>query len=72
VQYASGAARLLRLDLRQVRLGSRVWDELPAWVLDRALDRYPPSIDGVLGVPALGCQRVQFDFERNELGCTCL
>ena len=41
VQYASGAARLLRLDLRQVRLGSRVWDRLPAWVLDQALDRIP-------------------------------
>ncbi len=70
VQYSSGAARLLRLDLRQVHLGSRVWDRLPALVLDQALDRYPPSIDGVLGVPALGCQRVQFDFERKELGCS--
>ena len=70
VQYASGAARLLRLDLRQVRLGSRVWDRLPAWALDQALDGYPPSIDGVLGVLALDCQRVQFDFERNELGCS--
>ncbi len=68
VQYASGPARLLRLDLRQVRLGSRVWDRLPAWALDRLPDRYPPSIDGVLGVLALDCQRVQFDFERNELG----
>jgi hypothetical protein len=70
VQYASGAARLRRLDLRQVRLGTRVWDRLPAWSLDRLPDRYPPSIDGVLGVLALGCQRVQFAFERNEFGCT--
>lgn len=68
VQYASGVARLQRLDLRQVRLGARVWDRLPAWSLDRVLDGYPPSIDGVLGVLALDCQRVQFDFERNELG----
>ena len=68
VQYASGAARLLRLDLRQVRLGSLVWDRLPAWALDRLPDGYPPSIDGVLGVLALDCQRVQFDFERNEVG----
>jgi len=67
VQYASGVARLQRLDLRQVRLGARVWETLPAWALDRVPDRYPPSIDGVLGVPALGCQRVQFDFERSEL-----
>ena len=68
VQYASGAARLQRLDLRQVGLGARVWDRLPAWSLDRVPDGYPPSIDGVLGVRALDCQRVQFDFERNELG----
>jgi hypothetical protein len=33
-------------------------------------DRYPSSIDGVLGVLALDCQRVQFDFERNEFGCS--
>ena len=68
VQYVSGAARLQRLDLRQVRLGTRVWDKLTAWALDRVLDGYPPGIDGVLGVLALDCQRVQFDFERNELG----
>jgi Aspartyl protease len=55
VQYASGAARLQRLDLRQVRLGARVWDKLTAWALDRVLDGYPPSIDGVLGVQALDC-----------------
>jgi hypothetical protein len=67
VQYASGAARLQRLNLRQVRLGARVWDKLPAWALDRVPDGYPPSIDGVLGVLALDCERVQFDFERNEL-----
>jgi Aspartyl protease len=70
VQYASGAARLQRLDLRQVRLGARVWDKLTAWALDRALDGYSPSIDGVLGVLALECQRVHFDFKRNELGCS--
>jgi hypothetical protein len=68
VQYASGPARLRRLDLRQVGLGAQVWDKLPAWALDRMPDGYPPSIDGVLGVRALGCQRVRFDFERNELG----
>jgi Aspartyl protease len=67
VRYASGVARLQRLNLRQVRLGVRVWDKLPAWALDRGLDGYPPSIDGVLGVLALNCERVQFDFERNEL-----
>jgi predicted aspartyl protease len=70
VQYASGSARLKRLELRQVRLGARVWDKLSAWALDRLPDGYPASIDGVLGVAALGCQRVQFDFERNELGCS--
>jgi predicted aspartyl protease len=68
VQYASGVARLERLNLRQVRLGARVWDKLTAWALDRVPDGYPPNIDGVLGLLALDCQRVQFDFERNELG----
>ena len=68
VRYASGAARLQRLDLRQVRLGAGVWDRLPAWALDRVPEGYPPGIDGVLGVLALDCQRVRFDFERNELG----
>ena len=29
-----------------------------------------PRIDGVLGVMALGCQRVRFDFKRAELHCT--
>ena len=67
VQYASGVARVQRLNLRQVRLGARVWDKLPAWALDRVPDGYPPTIDGVLGVLALECERVQFDFERNEL-----
>jgi hypothetical protein len=70
VYYASGAARLLRLELKQVRLGTQSWDKLPAWALDRALDEYPDSIDGVLGVAALGCRRVSFDFERGELGWT--
>jgi aspartyl protease len=70
VQYASGVARLQPLDLRQVCLGARVWDRLSAWSIDRVPDEYPPSIDGVLGVRALDCQRVQFDFERNELGCS--
>ena len=68
VQYASGPARLVRLDLRQVGLGAHTWDKLEAWSLDRALDGYPPDIDGVLGVLALGCKRVRFDFERGELG----
>ncbi|HEY7056206.1 MAG TPA: pepsin/retropepsin-like aspartic protease family protein [Vicinamibacterales bacterium] len=70
VNYASGAARLLRLELRQPRLGSRTWDKLAAWSLDRPLDGYPTSIDGVLGVVALRCRRVTFDFGRSELGWT--
>jgi hypothetical protein len=68
VQYAAGAARLMRLELRQAGLGADIWDKLPAWALDRATNGYPPGIDGVLGVTALGCQRVRFDFERGELG----
>jgi Aspartyl protease len=68
VRYASGPARLRRLDLRHVGLGTHVWDKLPAWALDREPHGYPPSIDGVLGVLALGCQRVRFDFDRHEFG----
>ena len=67
VQYVSGAAHLRRLELRQVGLGTYVWDKLTAWALDRVPNGYPPSVDGVLGVPALGCQRVRFDFDRSEL-----
>jgi hypothetical protein len=70
VHYAAGAARLLRLELQQAGLGSYIWDKLSAWSLDRPLDGYPTSIDGVLGVAALECQRVRFDFERSEFGCT--
>jgi hypothetical protein len=66
VQYASGGARLRRLELRQVGLGEHIWDKLPAWALDRLPQGYPASIDGVLGVLSLGCRRVRFDFERNE------
>jgi predicted aspartyl protease len=69
VQYASGTARLVRLDLRRVGLGGRIWDTLTAWSLDRTLEGYPASIDGVLGVRSLGCRRVAFDFDRHELGC---
>jgi predicted aspartyl protease len=68
VQYASGAARLRRLELRQVGLGTDVLNKLPAWVLDRVPHGYPPSIDGVLGVLSLGCRRVRFDFEKGEFG----
>ena len=68
VQYASGAARLQRLELRQAGLGAHVWDTLPAWALDRVPHGYPPSIDGVVGVLALGCRRVRFDFEKGEFG----
>jgi predicted aspartyl protease len=68
VQYASGAVRLRRLELRQAGLGSHTWDKLTAWAIDREPQGYPPGIDGVLGVLALGCQRVLFDFEKGELG----
>jgi len=70
VHYAAGAARLLRLELRQAGLGPNIWDKLPAWSLDRETTGYPPDVDGVLGVAALGCQRVRFDFERSEFGWT--
>jgi hypothetical protein len=70
VQYASGVARLQRLDLGQVSLGEHVWDKLEGWTLDRVPHGYPTGIDGVLGVRSLGCTRVRFDFERNELGCS--
>jgi hypothetical protein len=55
--------------LRQAGLGAQVWDTLQAWSLDRVLDHYPAGIDGVLGVRALGCRRVAFDFERQQFGC---
>jgi len=70
VHYAAGAARLLRLELRRAGLGPNIWDTLPAWSLDRETAGYPPDVDGVLGVAALGCQRVRFDFERSEFGWT--
>jgi len=71
VQYASGAARLRRLELRQVGLGEHLFDKLEGWALDRLPHgHHPKSIDGVLGVLSPGCTRVRFDFERSELGCS--
>jgi Aspartyl protease len=70
VQYAAGAARLLKLELRQAALGPDSWDKLTAWSLDRGTGEYPPGIDGVLGVAALACRRVRFDFEKGEFGWT--
>jgi hypothetical protein len=66
-RHSDGLAHLRRMELRQVRLGDTVWDKLPAFALDQAMDRYPEGIDGVLGVLSLGGTRVRFDFERNEL-----
>jgi hypothetical protein len=68
VYHATGAARLLKYELRQVTVGDQQWDALPGFVLDTKTDQYPPGIDGVLGVRALGSTRVRFDFERGELG----
>jgi hypothetical protein len=68
VQHASGPAHLRRFELRQMTLGDQHWDSLPGFVLDASMDAYPPDIDGVLGVLALGGTRVRFDFERAELG----
>lgn len=61
------ARRLRRLGLPQAGLGAHVWDGLPARTLDR-MSVDTASIDGVIGVLALGCQRVRFDFEKREFG----
>jgi predicted aspartyl protease len=68
IQHASGVARLLRYEVPRVTLGDQRWDSLPGFVLDAKTMAYPPRIDGVLGVLALGGTRVRFDFERGELG----
>jgi predicted aspartyl protease len=68
VQHASGAAHLLRYELRQATLGDGRWDTLNGFVLDASTAGYPEGIDGVLGVRALGGSRVRFDFERGRLG----
>ena len=70
VQYASGAARLQHFELRDAALGERRWDRLEGWALDQLPRGYPEAIDGILGVDALGCRRLRFDFERKELGCS--
>jgi predicted aspartyl protease len=68
VQHASGAAHLLRYELHQATLGDDHWDTLNGFVLDASTAGYPEGIDGVLGVRALGGNRVRFDFERGQLG----
>ena len=68
IQHASGVARLARYELPHVTLGRQHRDSLPGFVLDTETVAYPPRIDGVLGVRALGGTRVGFDFERGELG----
>ena len=70
VQYASGPARLLRLDLRQAASDRASGTGCQPGRSIGCRTGYPPSIDGVLRVLALDCQLVQFDFERNELGWT--
>jgi predicted aspartyl protease len=70
VQYASGPARLQHLELRDVSIGGGSWGRIDAWALDQAPRGYPGVIDGVLGIAALGCRRVRFDFDRLELGCS--
>ena len=70
VQYASGPARLTRLELRHPGLGTHTWDTLSAWALDRPLDGYPSTVGGVLGIAALKCRRVRFDFDGGEFGWT--
>jgi hypothetical protein len=67
VQHASGAARLFRFDLVHATLGTKSWQRVAGFVLDAPTQRYPDGIHGVLGVRALGCTRVQFDFERAEI-----
>jgi predicted aspartyl protease len=66
----SGPTRLVRIDLSRAALGADVWETLVAWSLDRSPADYPPEIDGVLGVRALGCQRVGFDFARGAFECS--
>ncbi len=68
VQHASGAARLLRYELRQATLGGDHWDTLNGFVLDASTAGYPERVGGVLGIRALGGSRVRFDFERGQLG----
>jgi predicted aspartyl protease len=68
IQHASGVARLARYEFPHVTLGHQHRDSLPGFVLDTETAAYPPRIDGVLGVRALGGTRVRFDFERGELG----
>ena len=68
ILHASGVAHLRRYDLRQVTLGDQHWENLPGFVLDASTAGYPPGIDGVLGVRAIGGTQVRFDFERGELG----
>lgn len=67
IRHASGLAHLLRYEFRQASLGDQQWDKLDAFVLDASTSGYPPGIDGVLGVRALGGARVRFNFERGEL-----
>ena len=67
IQHTAGLTRLQRYELHQVTLGDQHWDTLSGFVLDAPTKEYPPGIDGVLGVLALGGKRVRFDLERGEL-----
>jgi hypothetical protein len=69
INSPSGKVTLRRMELRNAALGSQTWDRLTAWSLDRPVDAYPPEVDGVLGVTALGCRQAQFDFDRGAFGC---
>jgi Aspartyl protease len=58
---SSGELRLDKVQLPNVAAGARLWTRLTAFVSNAPTDGYPPHIDGVLGVRALGVRRLDLN-----------
>ena len=66
IRTAQGTARLSRIRLFDVTLGSASWQRFPAFLMDRPDPRYG-ALDGVLGLPSLSPRRLDLDLRNGWL-----
>ncbi|UCF37478.1 MAG: aspartyl protease family protein [Acidobacteriota bacterium] len=64
--YVGGRTRMEKITLPDVSLGDSLWEELPAYLIDRQKSGNEHAM-GNLGVVALGLKTLQLDFEKGHL-----